>query len=96
MPLSSRNCKRLCAAFETPTRGDIDWDDFKALVEALGGGWPKMGSSSGSRRRALLRGVSAVFHRPHPGNEMKKGSVESAREFLENAGATPQSEGCRC
>jgi hypothetical protein len=41
-------------------------------------------------------GVSAVFHQPHPGNEMKKGSVESAREFLERARTTPQPKGGRC
>ncbi|HOD42092.1 MAG TPA: hexulose-6-phosphate isomerase, partial [Candidatus Wallbacteria bacterium] len=28
----------------------------------------------------------AVFHRPHPQKETDKGSVQSMRRFLENAG----------
>ena len=42
----------------------------------------------------MLRGVVAVLHKPHPQPEMKKSSVDSARDFLLRAGATPKAEGC--
>jgi len=96
MPLSSHQCRILCAIFEEPTRADIDWDDFVSLVKALGGKWLKPGKTGGSRRRAKLRDKKGLFHAPHPGSIMKKGSVESAREFLLKAGATPAKEGCTC
>lgn len=80
--------------FEEPTRADIEWREFEALV--LGGEWAKPGRTAGSRRRAVLRGVRASFHAPHPSPEMKKGSVESVRLFLQTAGATPEAEGCEC
>ena len=41
-------------------------------------------------------GRKGLFHAPHPGSVMKKGSVKSARQFLRYAGITPASEGCRC
>lgn len=96
MPLSSRHCRTLCAIFKEPTRSDIRWNDFLSLCTALGAELPKPGRTAGSRRRIKLRGRRAVLHRPHPGAEMKEGSVEAARTFLENAGVTPESEGCRC
>ena len=96
MPLSRRQCRVLCRLFEEPTRADIGWRDFETLVVALGGKWAKSGRTAGSRRRAVLRGVRASFHAPHPGSEMKKGSAESARLFLQTAGATPEVEGCEC
>ena len=96
VPLSSTNCATLCAIFEVPTRADIVWDDFERLVRALGGMWRKPGQTAGSGRRAGLNGVKGLFHEPHPDPRMKKGSVESARQFLQNAGITPQTEGCIC
>ncbi|MFZ1425882.1 MAG: type II toxin-antitoxin system HicA family toxin [Geminicoccaceae bacterium] len=96
MALNKRQCAVLCAVFAEPTRSDLAWADFERLVVALGGEWVKPGHTGGSRRRAALRGRKGLFHAPHPGPTMKKGSVESAREFLLRAGVTPQSEGCRC
>ena len=93
MGLSSRNRDTLRRVFEEPTRADIDWDEFVRLVEALGGSWQKPGHSAGSRRKARLSGVKGLFHQPHPGSVMRKGSVESAREFLRRAGFLPGSEG---
>jgi hypothetical protein len=71
---------------------DIAWADFEALVVALGGEWRKPGRTAGSRRRAILNEVKGLFHRPHPGPAMKKGSVEAARSFLHSAGITPEEE----
>lgn len=96
MTLNAANCTTLCRIFADPTRGDIEWDDFVRLVKALGGEWLKPGHTAGSRRKAKLKGRKGLFHAPHPGSVMKKGSVESARQFLMNAGVTPGAEGCTC
>ena len=96
MSLSKKHCRTLCAIFEEPTRANIRWADFLALCRALGADVPKPGKTAGSRQRIALRGRKTVLHKPHPESTMKKGSVESARVFLQNAGVTPQTEGCQC
>jgi hypothetical protein len=96
MSLRKRHCRTLCAIFEEPTRADIRWADFLALCRALRAKLPKPGKTAGSRQRIALRGRKTVLHRPHPEPTMKKGSVESARDFLQNAGVTPHTEGCQC
>jgi hypothetical protein len=37
-----------------------------------------------------LKGVKAVFHRPHPRKEIDKGALRSLRNYLENVGITPK------
>ena len=96
MTLSKRQCRTLCAILEESTRANIRWADFLALCKALGAQLPKPGKTAGSRQRIVLRGRKAVLHKPHPEPTMKKGSVESARDFLQNAGVTPRTEGCQC
>jgi hypothetical protein len=86
MALGRKHRRTLERIFEEPTRPDIAWADFEALVVALGGEWRKPGRTAGSRRRAILNDVKGLFHRPHPGPIMRKGSVEAARLFLRNAG----------
>jgi hypothetical protein len=93
MVLNRRHRRTLAVIFEEPTRADLQWDAFEALVEALGGEWRKPGRTAGSRRRAVLHGVKGLFHQPHPGSIMKKGSVESARQFLRHAGVAPEAGG---
>jgi hypothetical protein len=41
---------------------------------------------TGSRVRIALKGVRAVFHRPHPKKETDKGAVKSVRRFLKETG----------
>jgi len=65
-------------------------------VEKLGGRVSAGGRTSGSAHRVLLNGRRAVLHKPHPDPRMKKGSVESARDFLAVAGITPAGQGCKC
>ncbi len=93
MTLNSKQRRTLRAIFTEPTRADVSWKDFESLVKALGGEWSKGGRTGGSRRRAKLNGIKGLFHHPHPGPVMKKGSVDSAKAFLRNAGATPEKEG---
>ena len=35
-----------------------------------------------SRKRFILNNVRAVFHEPHPGNELDKGTVKSLKKYL--------------
>ena len=79
--LTSR--KILDQIFEQPVRSDVVWTDIESLLEALGAE-----ISEGRRLRVwvALKGVKAVFHRPHPRRETDKGAVVSVRRFLSEAG----------
>jgi hypothetical protein len=96
MSLSKKLCRALCAIFEEPTRAHIRWEDFLALCKALGAELPKPGKTASSRQRTALHGRKTVLHKPYPEPTMKKGSVESARDFLQHAGVTPPTEVCQC
>jgi hypothetical protein len=76
----------LNAIFAHPTRANIRWSAIESLIRALGG---EISEREGSRVAARLNGVIAVFHRPHPRPETKKGAVEAVRQFLLNAGVKP-------
>jgi len=78
--------RTLRAVFATPTRANIRWSDIEAMLLALGA---DLTEGRGSRVRIALGGVRAVFHRPHPRKETDRGSVESMRRFLSEAGITP-------
>jgi hypothetical protein len=83
MDLNNRQQKTLAAIFATPTRANIPWADIERLFLALGA---TVKEGKGSRVRIGLNGIVFVFHRPHPQKETVKGAVESARDFLEEAG----------
>jgi hypothetical protein len=76
----------LDSIFERPTRADIRWAAIESLMKALGG---EISERAGSRIAVRLNGVIAVFHRPHPRPETKKGAVDAVRQFLTNAGVKP-------
>ena len=84
--MDSKHQKTLEAIFEKPERANILWRDVEALLIALGA---EITDGNGSRRRVALKGVRAVFHRPHPHKETDKGAVKSVRRFLEAAGVKP-------
>ena len=84
--MDSKHQKTLEAIFEKPERANILWRDVEALLIALGA---DITDGNGSRRRVALKGVRAVFHRPHPRKETDKGAVKSVRRFLEAAGVKP-------
>lgn len=69
-----------------PERANILWCDVESLFTALGA---EISEGNGSRVRVALKGVRAVFHRPHPRKETNKGAVKSVRRFLEAAGVKP-------
>ena len=72
--------------FEVPERGNIPWREIESLFVTLGG---EVSEGSGSRVRVALRGVRAVFHRPHPRKKENKATVKSVRRFLQEAGVEP-------
>jgi hypothetical protein len=84
--VDSKHNKTLEAIFEKPERANIAWRDIEALFIALGA---EITEGNGSRVRVALKGVRAVFHRPHPQKETNKGAVKSVRRFLEAAGVKP-------
>jgi HicA toxin of bacterial toxin-antitoxin, len=76
----------LTAIFQRPTKANIRWSAIESLIGALGG---EVSEREGSRVAARLNGITAVFHRPHPRPDTKKGAVEAVRQFLHNAGVKP-------
>ena len=84
--MNQRQKAMLEAVFTKPTRADIRWAAIESLIRALGG---EINERAGSRVAAHLNGVTAVFHRPHPRPETKKGAVDAVRQFLINAGVKP-------
>ena len=84
--MDSKHQKTLEGIFERPERANIPWRDIEALLIALGA---EISDGNGSRRRVALKGVRAVFHRPHPQKETDKGAIKSVRRFLEAAGVKP-------
>ena len=82
--MSSKNDKTLENIFKKPTPSNISWMDIEKLLVSL---VAFISEGSGSRVRIKLKNERTVFHRPHPGNEIDKGAVNSVKRFLENAGA---------
>jgi hypothetical protein len=83
--MNRRHQRTLLAIFEHPTRPDIRWAEIEALLLALGA---EVSEGRGSRVRVALRGVRAVFHRPHPLPMTDRGAVRSVADFLRAAGIT--------
>ena len=81
--MNSRQKKTLELIFTDPILAGIPWVDIERLFIALGA---ELSEGSGSRIRAKINNVRAVFHRPHPQKMTDKGAVNSVRRFLVNAG----------
>ena len=84
--MQSRHRRTLESIFEDPVRANIPWTDIENLLVACGA---EISQGRGSRVRIALKGVRAVFHRPHPQKETDKGAVISMRRFLTEAGVVP-------
>jgi hypothetical protein len=85
--VAKKHRKTLEAVYENPVRSNVAWSDIEKMLLALGA---ELSEGSGSRVRIALRGVRAVFHRPHPQKETDKGALMSMRRFLIEAGVTPE------
>jgi len=82
--MNKKQRQTLNKILERPERSDIPWSNIESLIVALGG---EISEGRGSRVRAILNDVKAVFHRPHPERVTEKGAVKSVRRFLQEAGA---------
>lgn len=87
--MGKKHRKTLEAIFENPVKSNVAWSDIEKMLLVLGA---ELSEGSGSRVRIALRGVRAVFHRPHPQKETDKGALMSMRRFLAEAGVTPEGE----
>lgn len=87
--MSKKHRKTLEAIYDNPVRSNVAWSDIEKMLQALGA---ELSEGSGSRVRIALKGVRAVFHRPHPQKETDKGALMSMRRFLTEAGVTPEGE----
>lgn len=82
--MGKKHDRTLVAIFARPTRANIPWDDVVALIKYLGGAVHD--DRGGSMREFVLNGVRAVFHEPHPQNEIPQAMVRRLRNYLEEAG----------
>lgn len=81
--MNSSQRRVLARLFAEPVPADVRWSEIESLLAALG---CEISEGSGSRVRVALKGVRAVFHRPHPRPEAKRSSVRAVRDFLVAAG----------
>lgn len=84
--LRAKHRKTLEAIFANPVRANIPWTNIESLLIACGA---EISEGRGSRARIALKGVRAVFHRPHPRKETDKGAVVAMRRFFTEAGVIP-------
>jgi hypothetical protein len=87
--MNRKHQRTLTAIFKSPVQSNVAWYDCERLLEALGA---DISQGEGSRVRIALRGIRAVFHRPHPQKEIDKGALVSLRKFLVHAGIQPDKE----
>lgn len=80
--MHKRHQKPLNDIFYKPDRKDIQWDDFITLLRALGADITEKGGSMVGIR---LNSRYAVFHKPHPSNEIYLSDLKRIRRFLTEA-----------
>ena len=85
--MQRRHQKTLDEIFQKPDRKDILWSEFLNLLRALGADITEKGGSMVGIR---LNGRYAVFHKPHPGNEIYPSDLKRIRRFLVESGAVEQ------
>lgn len=78
--------RTLEGVFAEPMRDDLVWTDVVGMLEHRGA---TVAAGRGSRVHIVLNGVRAVFHRPHPGKDTKRGALSAVRDFLMEAGVQP-------
>jgi hypothetical protein len=75
----------LPAIFEK--QANINWADIEGMLRNMGA---EITEGRGSRVRIGLKGVRAVFHRPHPQKETDRGAVASMQGFLMECGISDE------
>ena len=85
--MQRRHQKTLDEIFQKPDRKSVLWSDFITVLHALDADITEKGGSMVGIR---LNGRYAVFHRPHPGNEIYPSDLKRIRRFLVESGAVEQ------
>lgn len=85
--MQRRHQKTLDEIFQKPDRKDILWFEFLTLLRALGADITEKG---GSMVGIKLNSRYAVFHKPHPGNEIYPSDLKRIRRFLVESGTVEQ------
>ena len=70
-----------------PRPSNLRWADIESLLIHLGG---TVRLGKGSAISVTLKGKTAYFHRPHPGDKARKWAVDAALRLIEDAGADLQ------
>jgi len=87
--MNKRQRATLRRIFAEATPADLRWADIESVFRAAGA---EISEGAGSRVRVVLNNVRAVFHRPHPSPDTKRGAVRAVRDFLAAAGVAPETE----
>jgi hypothetical protein len=86
--MTNTHRKTLTKLFQDPIPANLSWWEIENLFLALGA---IVKEGRGSRIRVKFPDVPpAVFHRPHPRNEVDKGAVKSVRRLLIDANIVPE------
>jgi hypothetical protein len=85
----TRHRKTLRGIFAKSDRKNIKWDDFVGLLIELGADVTEKG---GSMVGVRFKSRYAVFHRPHPGNEIYPTDLKRIRRFLLESGMVEAEE----
>ncbi len=64
----------------------LRWSDIESLLGHFGA---VVREGRGSAISVTLNGITAYFHRPHPGDKARKWQIETAVRLLEEAGVDP-------
>jgi hypothetical protein len=84
--LTGRHRQTLADLFAKPERANVPWNDFVAMMSAVGA---VVTTGGGSAHSFVLLGRVLVVHRPHPGNELPRPAVKRIRRFLDGSGVRP-------
>lgn len=87
--MNKKSRQTLESIFARPDRKDIRWNDFIGLLTELGADITEKGRSMVGIR---LNGRYAVFHRPHPGNEIYPSMIKRIRRFFHGCGVSLEAE----
>jgi hypothetical protein len=79
----SRHERTLDAMRRRPRPSNLRWADIETLLAHLGA---VVREGKGSAISVTLNGITAYFHRPHPGDKAKKWHIATALRLMEEAG----------
>jgi len=69
-----------------PRPSNLRWAAIESLLVHFGA---VVREGRGSAISVTLNGITAYFHRPHPGDKARKWQIEIALRLLEEAGVDP-------